>query len=95
MANQRYSAEQWQQFIEQQATNGQSQETFCVTQGLALSTFRRWKTRLCTQPAESSPNPMALFAPLLGTSEASDCGNGWDIELDLGHGICLRMRRGA
>lgn len=92
------SRQKWQQLIEQQATSGQSQASFCASHGLAKSTFPYWKRRLKQgASAEDSQSPLdSLFMPLLesaaeGTAH-TDSG-GWEVELDLGGGLCLRLRR--
>lgn len=83
------SAEQWQQLIEAQAASDQSQAAFCAERGLSKSTFQLWKRRL----RASSPAEPALFTPLADTAPPSDPGTHWDVELDLGNGICLHLRR--
>jgi len=89
---QRHTPEQWRQLIEAQATSGQSQVAFCTERGLSKSSFQHWKRRLQATAASASPPP-ALFEPLAGASTESDTG--WTVELDLGDGVCLRLRRGA
>lgn len=91
-ARQRYSPEQWQQLVEAQAVSGQSQVAFCAEHGLSKSSFQHWKRRLKARETPASPSP-ALFAPLAGAP--ADADNGWTIELDLGDGVWLRLRRGA
>lgn len=98
MPRQRYSAEQWQQLIEQQASSGQSQVAFCAAHGLSTTTFQHWKRRLRDELTASSPSAAgALFTPLLepGVTSEETSERGWDIELALGDGICLRIRRGS
>jgi len=95
---QRHSAAQWQALIERQAGSGLSQEAFCKQEKLGQSTFRRWKSRLAgpvggAMPQESAP---ALFAALTPAPEREGHGGaGWEVELDLGGGVCLHIRRGG
>lgn len=95
---------EWQAILERQAVSGLSQEAFCSSEGIALSTFARWKSRLAGALAAREPDrspPSELFAKLALPAEARSCGpaspaeRGWDIELELGAGVCLRIRRGA
>lgn len=88
----RRTADQWRTLIAEQAGSGLSQEAFCKHKRLALSTFANWKRRLASEPAvenERAPDPPRWID--LGSLGAS--GSGWDIELDLGGGVCLRLRR--
>lgn len=90
---QKHSREQWQHLVDAQAASGQSQVAFCAERGLSKSSFQHWKRRLKACDPPVSP-PAALFAPLTGAAADGDTG-GWTIELDLGDGLCLRLRRGA
>jgi len=100
----RRTSAEWQAIIERQAASGLNQEAFCACEGIALSTFARWKSRLSAsvvarRQGQSTPSP--LFAELTLPAEARSRGPvtpaepGWDIELELGAGVCLRIRRGA
>jgi putative transposase len=89
----RRSADQWRKLISEQTDSGLSQEAFCKHKRLALSTFANWKRRLGSEPAvqgERAPDPSTWID--LGSVGVGS--SGWDIELDLGDGICLRLRRG-
>lgn len=88
----RRTADQWRTLISEHAESGLSQEAFCKRKQLALSTFANWKRRLATEPdleAECAPDPSTWID--LGSLGARSTG--WDIELDLGGGVCLRLRR--
>ena len=89
----RRTAEQWRTLIAEQAGSGLSQEAFCKQKKLALSTFASWKRRLGRGPAvENEPTSDPATWIDLGSLGARSAG--WDIELDLGDGVCLRLRRG-
>jgi len=85
----RRSADQWSSVLSDQRASGLSQVEFCKREGVALSTFARWRQRLSgvDQPTSGDERWIEL-SDLPGTRA------GWDIELDLGDGICLRLRRG-
>ena len=80
------SRAQWQHLIEEQQHSGLSQAAFCQRKDISPASLQNWKRRL----AESEPAEPWLELGRAPSVEAA----GWDIELDLGHGICLRLRRG-
>lgn len=100
-----HSADEWRQLIEEQRGNGQSQDAFCAARGLSKSTLQAWKRRLygssgTAAPATTAPVRSralsALFTPLpRPVAGPAPSASGWTIELDLGDGLCLRLRRGA
>ena len=81
----RRSRHEWQQLINEQAGSDMTQTVFCQVRSLSLASFRNWKRRLA---AEAPAGPWVELGTL---SEAG--GSDWDIELTLGDGICLRLRR--
>ena len=90
---QKHTPEQWQQLVEAQAVSDQTQAAFCADHDLSKSSFQHWKRRLRSNGAAASAASPALFAPLLDASVPAESDTGWTIELDLGDGICLRLRR--
>lgn len=88
----RRSAGQWQELIAEQADSGLSQRAFCKHKRLSLSTFSLWKRRLAgSEPKQSgeSQDP----SPWIDLGNLGSGESGWEIELDLGGGVCLRLRR--
>lgn len=88
----RRTAGQWQELIDEQSGSGLSQVAFCKRKRIALSSFANWKRKLSVAASdrkESAPDPSTWID--LGSLGAER--SGWDIELDLGGGICLRLRR--
>ena len=81
----RRSQTEWQQLIDDQTDSGQTQAAFCAANGLGVGSFQNWKRRLA---AEVSPEPWLALGTL-----AQQGTSAWDIELELGDGICLRLRR--
>ncbi len=92
----RRSDEEWQNIIHQYEQSGQTQEAFCDGQSLALSTFNRWRQRL---HAVSTPPPVSreetAFVELSTLDEAviAPPSTAWDVELQLGADIILRLRQ--
>ncbi len=96
----RRSKTQWQQLIVEQAASGQSQKAFCEQVGIPLATFGYWKRKLQDEvhPEPSRSDSRTDSASLSDWIELShpvpDERPAWQIELALGHGLCLRLRRG-
>jgi len=88
----RRSAEQWQELIDEQADSGLSQRVFCQQKRLSLSTFSLWKRRLAGSEPEQTGESQDP-SPWIDLGDLGSGKSGWDIELDLGDGICLRLRR--
>jgi len=83
----RRSPSEWQQLIDEQAHSGLSQTAFCAARAVSTTSFQHWKRRLS---AAASPSPTWLD---LGPLPERPAATGWDIELELGEGVCLRLRR--
>jgi len=101
---QRRSASEWSALIERQAASGQSQRDFCETEGLAVSTFTYWKRKLGGVPVAKRgvEQDRPLFTPLQvlpnsaeAAAEVEPAGSGWSIDLDLGDGLRLSIRKVA
>ena len=97
----RRTAAQWQKLIERFEGSGQTRGEFCAVNGLALSTFDLWRRKLHATPtAVEEERPEALFVELAHpaqtqTSPTSPGTGGWEVELELGAGVVLRLRRAA
>ena len=76
---------QWQELLEEQSRSGLRQAAFCASRGISLGSFQNAKRRLGAETAVDS----WLEVGALTERRAS----GWDIELELGDGLCLRLRR--
>jgi hypothetical protein len=72
--------------------SGQSRREFCREQGLSRSSFDRWHRMLGRTAAGGRAVAEAgLFVEL--TAQESASVGGWDLELELGGGVILRLRR--
>ena len=82
----RRSREAWQRLVDEHAASGQTQTVFCAERGISVASFGNWKRRLAAEAASDGP-----WVEVLGVSESRTVG--WDIELELVAGVCLRLRR--
>ncbi len=89
----RRSPAQWRELFARFKQGEQTQEQFCTEQGISLSSFDRWRAKLrkvASTQAVIDEQPM--FVEL--TPEApSPVTSLWDIELQLGADVFLRLRR--
>ena len=81
-----FSRETWRRLVDEHAASGQTQTAFCAESGISLARFGNWKRWLAAEAGAHGP-----WVELLGVSELRTAS--WDIELDLGAGVCLRLRR--
>ena len=61
-------------------------EGFCEAEGIGKSTFWRWRRRLAD--GDAGGGGRAMFVEL-----AAGPSSPWDVELELGAGVVLRVRR--
>jgi putative transposase len=93
----RRSRAQWQGLIERAAHSPLSIGAFCGAEGISTASFYSWRKRLGAVPpgaavAETTAEDGAfLELGVLGGEAAGPAP--WDIELDLGAGLVLRLRR--
>ena len=97
----RRSAAQWRKLVERFERSGQTRSKFCAANGLALSTFDLWRRNVHARPAAvEEEHPEGLFVELTHpvqtqTAPTSTGTGGWEVELELGAGVVLRVRRAA
>ena len=99
----RRSRAQWQALLARSARSGLSVAEFCRREGVSTASFYTWRKRLGAGAAEVPPaaaptcGPTFLDLGPLGiggeAGTAAGFGAGWEIELDLGAGAVLRLRR--
>ena len=90
----RRSEDEWREVFVCFEQSGQTIEQFCAQQGLALSTFSRWRQRLrsdCRHTTQGSPE--AVFVELSRGDAPCAVASPWDVELQLGNGMFLRLRQ--
>ena len=76
------SATEWAAIMADFERSGLSRRAFCESRELSLKTFANWRHRLGATGGKGS------FVEL-----APPAVSGWDVELELGDGVVLRVRR--
>lgn len=87
----------WREAIARQRTGELSQAAFCAREGLAVSTFALWSTRLRDAGlARASPDPQFIDCTgwLPSAQREAQEATALHVRLDLGGGLTLEIRRG-
>lgn len=86
------SKEQWISLVADYQRSEQTQQAFCKERGITVSSFSKWRNQLEAQSDQQ------LFVDL-GTMPVTDIASetslplpDWQVELELGKGIILRVR---
>ncbi len=93
----RRSQSQWQELVEAHSNSELSQKAFCEQQGISIASFGYWKRKLKAKsrhvsPADQAPDASDAWIELpLAVQPGGNKGSTWNIELDLGNGLCLRL----
>lgn len=83
---QRRSLAQWTEILRRFESSGLSPERFCRREGLALSSFQRWRRKL-------GPVAGAEFVELVpAATPTAQPTTSWSCEIALPNGVCLRFR---
>lgn len=91
----RRSTDQLHTIMKRFATSGLSRSSFCRQHSISSSTFYRWHKRLNLNSASAiATEKETVFVELEGPEPTTDKSTGiWDIELQIGEGMVLRLRR--
>lgn len=90
----RRRADQWRALLRRFEQSGQTREQFCAEQGLALSTFSRWRGKMRRETrADAGDREEAVFVALSSDEAQASDRSGWDVELQLGSDVFLRLRQ--
>ena len=74
--------------------SGLSQQAFCMKQGLAISSFCKWRHKLASSDESSlADNPDNLFVEIAAIDDDAQPTLQWDVELALSNGMVLRLRQ--
>ena len=88
------SREQWLAVIAEHAASGQTAREFCESRGLSVSTFCNARRRAKPAPVDGERSVGGEFVEVaVDAVRTEDLAAGrWDIELNLGSGVVLRIR---
>ena len=91
----RRSGRDWRALVKAYGKRSCTREAFCHRHGVAVSTLDWWRRKLGDEPKTKqlvrATRPAEFDFIDLGASPADRPS--WDIELDLGAGMVLRLRR--
>ena len=89
------SRAQWQSLVEKFNTSGLTKTAFCKRHGIATSCFYRWQKVLAEENTQDAfvdiTEPVATARSI---DTAPEYRNDWQVELELGAGVILRVRTG-
>ena len=95
------SADEWRGVLQRFSEGGQALSAFCRREGLSVSSFRLWRSKLTTKIDELSAVPAAVedegagFVDLGELGDAPPATSGrLELRLDLGGGVTLHIVRG-
>lgn len=89
----RRSVSEWSSIVADHRVSGLSAQAYCDRSDLALSTFTKWRRRMRVQAKSSESGFVAVGCET--QVEQTNSTPRWDLELDLGDGMALRLRRGG
>jgi len=89
------SRKQWQSLVEQFNTSGLTKTAFCKRHGIATSCLYRWQKELAEEfTSDTFIDITEPVATQKTVSPVPATRNHWQVELELGAGILLRVRTG-
>jgi putative transposase len=92
----RRSREQWVSIITRAEASLMATAAFCAAEGISTTRFSLWRKRFQASAPDSQqavPTSAGFLDFGLLTAEG-DPRRSWEVELDLGGGLRLRLRRG-
>jgi hypothetical protein len=81
----RRSEAEWTEILRRFESSGLASRSFCRREGLALSSFQRWRRRLGSVAA-------AEFVELVPASRPSVSSASWSLDVSLPNGVGLRFQ---
>jgi len=79
------SREDWERLVSEYGASALSRKAFCAERSIAVTSLDYWRKKMT--PKEATAGFVELGAVDAGASA-------WDVELSLGGGMVLRLRRG-
>ena len=88
------SKEQWHQLIDAFEASDLSVDDYCAQHDLKLTTFYKWRNRLQQEARAQKTSPSFIELTDFNNTPLQPANqSAWDIELELGSGAFLRIRR--
>ena len=82
---QRRTRAQWTEILRRFESSGEDPRGFCGREGLALSSFQRWRRRLGSVAATE-------FVELVPTPSPNVASSSWSLDVSLPNGVSLRFQ---
>lgn len=89
----RRSRDQWRELLNEYANSSLKREQFCQDRNLALSTFDYWQRKLKREVSPEQDDAVFIELTPDKTPPVRSDPHPWDIELELGNAVILRLRR--
>jgi hypothetical protein len=88
------SQSQWKALLEEFDAGGLTRTAFCKKHRIATSSLYRWQQLLAAQSGGATEfiDVTQSLANAPASPPAHSCDNNWQVELELGAGIVLRLR---
>jgi hypothetical protein len=83
---------QWEALVEQFKTSGVTKTAFCKQHGIAMSCFYRWQKIVAKDSASTGFIDITEPVTRATIPSAQDTSRHWQVELELGTGVTLRVR---
>jgi hypothetical protein len=84
---------EWGRRLERFSTSGCSVKDFCRAESISTASFYRWRRRLAA-PDQAPPTAAQVSAFVDLGALGGEPPPAWQVELELGAGVVLRVRRG-
>ena len=89
MPHSRRTRADWQGLVDSHHKSGLSARAFCDQHGVGYASFCQWRQRLSAPARAEEPAFISL------NRVAAPPSTPWDLEVELGNGVVLRLRRGS
>ena len=80
------SAAEWRELFSRHAKSGLGVREFCLKEGIALESFRRWREKL------NAEEPSAFVPVSIESPPESSAPSSWTVEIILPGGVRLRFQ---
>lgn len=90
---QRRTAKQWERLIDRFKRSGLNLQAYCRQESIHVSSFYRWRSQLDKALSASTESSTAGERSPFIELGALPSGGCWEVELSLGDGLSLRLRR--